>query len=140
MCNSSLPLFIITFTCADTSLIYCIVFIKCEKLYIGLTFNSLRVRFRMHRRSSATKRRVPLYRHFTRQSHDFLRDHRIVPLEHCEPDTLPEGEAFWIRTLHRLLLHGLNSAYRKPFFPYDHSSLSPSLSPTDSFCADPHRH
>ena len=125
-----------TFTCADTSLIYCIVCSKCEKLYIGLTSNSLRVRFRMHRHASETKRRVPLYRHFARKSHDFLRDHRIVPLEHCEPDALLEREAFWIRTLHTLLPHGLNSAYGKPFYPYDHPPLSPSLSPTDTCCAD----
>ena len=94
-----------TFTCADTSLIYCIVCSQCEKLYIGLTSNSLRVRFRMHRHASETKRRVPLYCHFARKLHDFLRDHRIVPLEHCEPDALPEREAFWIRTLHTLLPH-----------------------------------
>ena len=125
-----------TFTCADTSLIYCIVCSKCEKLYIGLTSNSLRVRFRMHRHTSETKRQVPLYRHFAKKLHDFLRDHRIVPLEYCEPDALPEREAFWIRTLHTLLPHGLNSAYGKPFYPYDHSSLSPSLSPADTSCAD----
>ena len=93
-------------TSPDTSLIYCIVCSKCEKLYIGLTSNSLRVRFRMHRHASETKRRVPLYRHFARKSHDFfLRDHRIISLEHCEPDALPEREAFWIRTLHTLLPH-----------------------------------
>ena len=33
-------------------------------------------------------------------------------------------------------IHDLNSAYGKPFFPYDHSSLSLSLSSTDSSCAD----
>ena len=98
-----------TFTCTDTSLIYCIICSKCGKLYIGLTSNSLRVRFRAHRHFSETKRRIPLYRHFARKSHDFLRDHRIVPLEHCEPDALPEREAFWIRTLHTLIPHGLNS-------------------------------
>ena len=96
-----------TFTCTDTSLIYCIICSKCGKLYIGLTSNSLRVRFRAHRHFSETKRRIPLYRHFVRKSHDFLRDHRIVPLEHCEPDALPEREAFWIRTLHTLIPHGL---------------------------------
>ena len=125
-----------TFTCADTSLIYCIVCSKCEKLYIGLTSNSRRVRFHMHRHTTETKRQVPLYRHFARKSHDFLRDHRIIPLEHCEPDALLEREAFWIRTLHTLLPHCLNSAYGKPFYTYDHSSLSPSLSPTDTSCAD----
>ena len=50
--------------------------------------------------------------------HDFLRDHRNVPLEHCEPDALPEREAYWIRTLHTLIPHGLNSTYGKPFYPY----------------------
>ena len=89
-----------TFTCTDTSLIYCIICSKCGKLYIGLTSNSLRVRFRAHRHFSETKRRVPLYRYFARKSHDFLRDHRIVPFEHCEPDAIPEREAFWIRILH----------------------------------------
>ena len=89
-----------TFTCTDTSLIYCS---KCGMLYIGLTSNSLRVRFRAHRHNSLrvrfhahrhfseTKRRVPLYRHFARRSHDF---HRIVQLEHCEPDALLEREPY----------------------------------------------
>ena len=48
--------------------------------------------------------------YFARKTHDFLRDHRIVPLEHCEPDALPVREAYWIRTLHTLTPHGLNSA------------------------------
>ena len=99
---------------------------KCGKLYIGLTSNSLKVRFRAHRHFSETKRLIPLYRHFARKSHDFLRDHRIVPLEHCEPDALPVRKAYWIRTLHTLIPHGLNSAYGKPFYPYDHSLLPPS--------------
>ena len=47
------------FTCADTSLIYCIICNKCGKLYIGLTSNSLKVRFRAHRHFSETKRLVP---------------------------------------------------------------------------------
>ena len=51
------------FTCADTSLNY------CGKLYIGFTSNSVKVRFREQR-------------DFAWKSHDFLRDHRIVPLEH----------------------------------------------------------
>ena len=38
----------------------CIVCNKCGKLYIGLTSNSLKVRFRAHRHFSETKRRVPL--------------------------------------------------------------------------------
>ena len=67
-----------TFTCTDTSLIYCSVCNKCGQLYIGLTSNSLRALFCAHRHSSATRRRVPLYCHFARKSHDFLRDHRIV--------------------------------------------------------------
>ena len=83
-----------TFTCTDTSLIYCIVCDKCGKLYIGLTSNSLKVRFRAHRHSSETRKLIPLYRHFARKSHNFLRDHRIVPLEHCEPDALAEREAY----------------------------------------------
>ena len=120
-----------TFTCTDTSLIYCIVCNKCGKLYIGLTSNSLKVRFRAHRHFSETKRRVPLYRHFARKSHDFLRDHRIVPLEHCHPDALPEREAYWIRTLHTLIPHGLNSIYGKPYYPYDRTVFSLSLSSTD---------
>ena len=112
--------------CADTSLIYCIICNKCGKLYVGLTSNSLKVHFRAHRYFSKTKRLIPLYRHFARKSHDFLRDHKIVPLEHCEPDALPVREAYWIRTLHTLIPHGLNSAYGKPFYPYDHSLLPPS--------------
>ena len=48
----------------------------------------------IHWHFSETKRLVPLYRHFARKSHDFLRDHRIVPLEHCEPDALPVREAY----------------------------------------------
>ena len=115
-----------TFTCADTSLIYCII---CNKLYIGLTSNSLKVRFRAHRHFSETKKRVPLTatllgNHFAWKSHDFL---RIVPLEHCEPDALSEREAYWIRTLHTLIPHGLNSAYGKPYYPYDHSLFPLSL-------------
>ena len=121
-----------TFTCTDTSLIYCIVCDKCGKLYIGLTSNSLKVRFRAHRHSSETRKLIPLYRHFARKSHNFLRDHRIVPLEHCEPDALAEREAYWIRTLHTLIPHGLNSAYGKPYYPYNHSLSSPSLSSTDT--------
>ena len=77
-----------TFTCTDTSLIYCIVCDKCEKLYIGLTSNSLKVRFRAHRHSPETRKLIPLYHHFARKSHNFLRNHRIVLLEHCEPDAL----------------------------------------------------
>ena len=125
-----------TFTCADTSLIYCN---KCGKLYIGLTSNSLKVRFRAHRHFSETKRRVPLYHHFARKSHDFLRDHRIVPLEHCEPAALPEREAYWIRTLHTLIPHGLNSAYGKPCYPYDPlPSLSlPSTDTSSAYAAPP---
>ena len=115
-----------TFTCTDTSLIYCIICSKCGKLYIGLTSNSLGVRFRAHRHFSETKRRIPLYRHFVRKSHDF------VPLEHCEPDALPEREAFWIRTLHTLIPHGLNSIYGKPYYPYNRSLFSSSLSHTDT--------
>ena len=88
------------------------------------------VRFRVHRHASETKKLVrPVYRHFARKSHDFHRDHRIVPLEHCEPDALPEREAYWIRTLQTLIPHGLNSAYGKPYYPYDRS-LSLSLSST----------
>ena len=85
-----------TITCTDTSLIYCIVCDKCGKLYIGLTSNSLKVRFRAHWHSSETRKLIPLYRHFARKSHNFLRDHRIVSLEHCEPDALAEREAYWI--------------------------------------------
>ena len=121
-----------TFTCTDTSLIYWIVCDKCGKLYIGLTSNSLKVRFRAHRHSSETRKLIPLYRHFARKSHNFLRDHRIVPLEHCEPDALAEREAYWIRTLHTLIPYGLNSAYGKPYYPYNHSLSSPSLSSTDT--------
>ena len=95
-----------TFTCTDTSLIYCIICSKCGKLYIGLTSNRT---LSCTSTLSETKRRIPLYHHFARKSHDFLRDHRIVPFEHCEPDALPEREAFWIRTLHTLIPHGLNS-------------------------------
>ena len=118
-----------TFTCADTSRN------KCGKLYIGLTSNSLKVCFRAHRHFSETKRRVPLYRHFARKSHDFLRDHRIIPLEHCEPAALPEREEYWIRTLYTLTPHGLNSAYGKPYYPYDHPLPSLSLSSTDTSSA-----
>ena len=32
----------------------------------------------------------------------------IIPLEHCEPAALPEHEAYWIRTLHTVISHGLN--------------------------------
>ena len=41
-----------TFTCAERSLMYCIVCNKCGKLYIGLTSKSLKTRFRAHRYSS----------------------------------------------------------------------------------------
>ena len=110
------------FSCADTSVIYCIICDKCGKMYIGLTSNNLRTRFRAHRHFSVTKKNSrPIYRHFACASHDFTRDHRIVPLEHCEPDALPEREAFWIRTLHTLLPNGLNAAYGKPYYPYDKS-------------------
>ena len=119
-----------TFICTDTSLIYCIVCGKCGKLYIGLTSNSLKVRFRAHQHSSETRKLILLYGHFARKSHNFLRDHRIILLEHCEPDALAEREAYWIRTLHTLIPHGLNSAYGKPYYPYNHSLSSPSLSST----------
>ena len=77
-----------------------------------------------------TKKLVrPVYRHFARKSHDCHRDHRIIPLEHCEPDALPEREAYWIRTLQTIIPHGLNSAYGNPYYPYDRS-LSLSLSST----------
>ena len=53
-----------TFTCTDTCLIYCILCNKCGKLYIGLTSNSLKVRFHVHRHASKTKKLVrPVYRH-----------------------------------------------------------------------------
>ena len=116
-----------TFTCTDTSLIYCIVCDKCGKLYMGLTSNSLKVCFRAHRHSSESRKVIPLYCHFARKSHNSLRDPRIVPLEHCEPDPLAEQEAYWIRTLHTLMPHGLNSAYGKPYYPYNHSLFSMSL-------------
>ena len=58
-----------TFTCTDTCLIYCILCNKCGKLYIGLTSNSLKVRFRIHQHASETKKLVyPVYRHFARKS------------------------------------------------------------------------
>ena len=96
-----------TFTCADTSLIYCN---KCGKLD-------------RHFRNKETSTPV---RCFARKSHDFLRDYRIVLLEHCEPDALLEREAYWICTLHTLIPHGLNSAYGKPYYPYDHSLSLPA--------------
>ena len=132
-----------TFTCTDTCrLIYCILCNKCEKLHIGLTSNSLKVRLRVHRHASETKKLVrPVYRHFASKSHNFHRDHRIVPLEHCEPDTLPKREAYWIRTLQTLIPHGLNSAYGKPYYPYDRSlSLSLLVSPPQVLFLPPHNH
>ena len=51
-----------------------------DKMYIGLTSQSIRQRFNAHRSASTTKLQIPLYRHFSRRSHDFKRDHRIVPL------------------------------------------------------------
>ena len=96
-----------TFTCADTSLIYCN---KCGKLD-------------RHFRNKETSTPV---RCFARKSHDFLRDYRIVLLEHCKPDALLEREAYWICTLHTLIPHGLNSAYGKPYYPYDHSLSLPA--------------
>ena len=64
--------------------------------------------------ASETKKLVrPVYRHFARKSYNFHRDQRIVPLEQCEPDALPEREAYWIRTLQTLIPHDLNSAYGK---------------------------
>ena len=96
-----------TFTCADTSLIYCN---KCGKLD-------------RHFRNKETSTPV---RCFARKSYDFLRDHRIILLEHCEPDALLEREAYWICTLHTLIPHGLNSAYGKPYYPYDHSLSLPA--------------
>ena len=105
------------FTCTDTSLIYCILCSKCDKMYIGLTSQSIRQRFNAHRYAAKRKLRIPLYRHFSRRSHDFDRDHRIVPLEHCEPDALAEREQYWIRTLNTKLPHGLNSMFIKPYYP-----------------------
>ena len=99
-------------------------------MYIGLTSINRRTHFRTHRHFSVTKKHSrPLYCHFARASHDFTRDHTIVPLEHCEPDALPEREAFWIRTLHTLLP---NVAYGKPYYPYDESLFPLSLSSADT--------
>ena len=112
-----------TFTCTDTCLIYCIL---CKKTF---TSNSLKVRVCVHRHASKTKKLVcHVYRNFARKLYEFHRDDRIVLLEHCEPDALPEREAYWIRTLQTLIPHGFNSAYGKPYYPYDHTlSLSQSL-------------
>ena len=111
------------FTCTDTSLIYCILCSKCDKMYIGLTSQSIRQRFNAHRYAAKRKLRIPLYRHFSRRSHDFDRDHGIVPLEHCEPDALEEREQYWIRTLNTKLPHGLNSMFIKPYYPQSLTSL-----------------
>ena len=105
------------FTCTDTSLIY------CDKMYIGLTSQSIRQRFNAHRYAAKRKLLIPLYRHFSRRSHDFDRDHRIVPLEHCEPDALAEREQYWIRTINTKLPHGLNSMFTKPYYPQSLTSL-----------------
>ena len=100
-----------SFTCTDTSPIYCILCSKCDKMYIGLTSQSIRQRFNAHRYAAKRKLRIPLYRHFSRRSHDFDRDHRIVPLEHCEP------------ALNTKLPHGLNSMFIKPYYPQSLTSL-----------------
>ena len=63
-----------------------------------------------------------------------LRYYRLVPLQHCEPDALPQREDYWIRTLHKLIPHGLNSACGNLYYPNDHSllPLSPSTIETSS--------
>ena len=114
--------------CMDTSLIYCILCAKCDKMYIGLTSQSIRQRFNSHRYASTRKLQIPLYRHFSHRSHDFKRDHRIVPLEHSEPATLADWEQYWIRTLNTKLPHGLNSLFGKSYYP---QTLTPSL-PSES--------
>ena len=110
-----------TFSLAQIHL--CILCSKCDKMYIGLTSQSIRQRFNAHRYAAKRKLRIPLYRHSSRRSHDFDRDHRIVPLEHCEPDALAEREQYWIRTINTKLPHGLNSVFSKPYYPQSLTSL-----------------
>ena len=127
-----------TFTYTDICLTYCILCNKCGKLYIHTHFQQS-VRFRVHQHASKTKKLVRLvYQDFARKLHNFHRDHRIIPLEHCEPDALQEQEAYWIRTLQTLIPHGLNSAYGKPYTLM--TVLPLSVSPPQVLFPPPHNH
>ena len=99
--------------CSDRNVVYCIICIKCLKLYIGQTSQPLRQRIHCHRSAAKTPKfkHWPIYRHFHQDSHDFNRDHRIIPIEQCRKEDLLLRETFWIMTLETVVPYGLNSKY-----------------------------
>ena len=100
-------------TCNDKNIVYCIICIKCLKMYIGQTSLPLRRRIHAHIHSAkcTEKKMWPVYRHFHQDSHDFDRDTRIIPLEKCRKRDLFLRETFWIMTLETVIPFGLNSKY-----------------------------
>ena len=100
-------------TCTHSNVVYCLICIKCNKMYIGQTSLNLRLRFRKHRASAKDEKKKmwPLYRHFRQGHHSFENDHRVIPLESCRKELLLVRERYWIDSLQTTLPHGVNSKF-----------------------------
>ena len=99
-------------TCTHSNVIYCLLCIKCNKMYVGQTSLNLRLWFRKHRASSKDKKKMwPLYHHFRQGHYSFENDHRVIPLESCRKEHLLERERYWIDSLQTITPHGLNSKF-----------------------------
>jgi len=97
--------------CSDKNVVYCIICIKCLKMYIGQTSLPLRRCIHSHNdihSAKCTEKMWLFYRHFYWDSHDFDRDTRIIPLEKCRKKDLLLRETFWIMTLETVVPFGLN--------------------------------
>ena len=94
-------------------MVYCIICIKCLKKYIGQTSLPLRrcIHSHIHPAKYTEKKMWSIYRHFHRDSHDFDRDTRIIPLEKCRKKDLLLRETFLVMTLETVVPFGLNSSY-----------------------------
>ena len=131
--------------CSDKNVVYSIICIKCLKMYIDQSCLPLRRRIHSHIHSAkcTEKKMWPIYRHFHRDSHDFDRDTRIIPLEKCRKKNLLLREIFWRQlytwdsTLVLLLpyLLRLHSRLLSPFSLPTHP-----LSPSHTRTPPPHTH
>ena len=108
------PLTVSNITCTHSNIIYCLICIKCNKMYVGQTSLNLCLRFRKYRASAKDdkKKTWPLYRYFRQGHHSFENDHRVIPLESCRKENLLEREQHWIDSLQTVIPHGLNSKFR----------------------------
>ena len=100
-----------TLNCKSKNVIYAIQCNICKKLYIGQTSKQLNLRTNNHRTATKTKTNWPIYRHFSSNNHDFIRDHRIIIIEATTRENLLNREKLWITRLNTTLPHGWNSTY-----------------------------